>query len=170
VDVQAQLGEIRSAVESARSMPMSSSAVVNRAELLAMLDGLRDGLAQAFTDAERVRSSRDDVVDEGRQAARRLLDDAHTERERLLSDTDVFRLAQRQADDLLADARTEAAELRKETDEYVDAKLANFEIALERILEAVRRGRERLAGRTVMDSLTQEEADKITLPEHFEND
>ena len=63
----------------------------------------------------------------------------------------------------------EADELRKETDDYVDAKLANFEITLERTTEAVKRGRERLAGRSAFDALTSDEVDKIILPEHLEN-
>jgi hypothetical protein len=35
-------------------------------------------------------------------------------------------------------------------------------------MEAVKRGRERLAGRSAMDSLTDEEVDKITLPDHLD--
>lgn len=170
MDVQGKLAEIRGAIEGARSMPMSSSAVINRAELLGMLDELGNVVNQAFSESEQVKASRDDVVDEGRRAADQIVHDAMNERERLLSDTEVFRLAKRQADEVLAEARSEAEELRKETDEYVDAKLANFEITLERTMEAVKRGRERLAGHTVMDTLTTEEADKILLSEHFDAD
>jgi hypothetical protein len=67
---------------------------------------------------------------------------------------------------MLTEAKTEAEALRAETDEYVDAKLANFEITLERTLEAVRRGRQRLTG-GVFGTLTPEEADKIILPDHL---
>jgi hypothetical protein len=69
---------------------------------------------------------------------------------------------------VLEQAHAETEGLRHETDDYVDEKLANFEITLERTIEAVRRGRERLAGRTAFSSLTPEEADKIVLPEHLE--
>ena len=77
-------------------------------------------------------------------------------------------MAKREADKLVARLAREADELRKETDEYVDAKLANFEITLARTMEAVRRGRERLAGRTELHGLTDDEVDKIQLPEHLE--
>ncbi|HET6625472.1 MAG TPA: hypothetical protein VFG63_03710 [Nocardioidaceae bacterium] len=168
MDVHAQLAEVRRLVEQARSMPMSASAVVNRAELLQLLDELRDGLSAAFSDAQQVVSDRDAVVDEGRVQADQIVQDAHNERERIVSDTEVFRVAKRRADEVLESARTEADELRKETDDYVDGKLANFEITLERTMEAVKRGRERLAGRSALDSLTADEADKIKLPEHLE--
>jgi vacuolar-type H+-ATPase subunit H len=168
VDVHAKLAEIRQVVEEARSMPMSASAVVNRAELLALVDELQAAIATAFSDAERVIADRDAVVDDGRKEAEQILSDARNEREHIISDTEVFRVAKREADEALAHARAESEELRKETDEYVDAKLANFEITLERTMEAVKRGRERLAGRIALDDLTDDEVDKIILPEHLE--
>jgi cell division septum initiation protein DivIVA len=168
VDVHGKLAEIRQVVEQARSMPMSASAVVNRGELLGKLDELAAALDAAFSDAQRVMGDRDAVVEEGRQEADQIIADARNERERILSDTEVYRLAKREADELLERSRSEAEELRKETDDYVDAKLANFEITLERTMEAVKRGRERLAGRSALDSLTADEVDKIKLPEHLE--
>ncbi|HSE70783.1 MAG TPA: hypothetical protein VLA97_08505 [Nocardioidaceae bacterium] len=168
MDVHAKLAEVRRVVEDARSMPMSASVMVNRAEMLGLLDELQKELSAAFSQADQVLAERDGVVDEGRRQADQILADARYEREAIVSDTEVYRVAQRQADQVLAEARREAEELRAETDEYVDAKLANFEITLERTMEAVKRGRERLAGRSVLDTLTEDEADKIKLPEHLE--
>ena len=149
-------------------MPMSASAVVNRAEMLELLDELGAEMDHALSEADRIRNERDEVVDEGRREAEHIIADARNERDHLVSDTEVFRLAQRRADEVVAEARNEADGLRKETDDYVDGKLANFEITLERTIEAVRRGRERLAGRSALDSLTEDEVDRIKLPEHLE--
>jgi len=168
VDVHEKLAELRQLVEQARSMPMSASAVVNRGELLELIDQLSSALETAFTESQRVVAEREEVVDEGRRAAEQIVADARNEREKIISDTDVYRVAKREADQIVERARAEADELRKETDDYVDAKLANFEITLERTLDAVKRGRERLLG-GLMNSLTPEEADKIVLPEHLED-
>jgi cell division septum initiation protein DivIVA len=169
VDVHAKLAELRRMVEEARSMPMSASAVVNRSELLGLIDEVSSALDTAFTDSQKVIDERDSVVDEGRKEAQQIVADARSEREAIISDTDVYRVAKREADQLREQARAEADELRKETDDYVDAKLANFEITLERTTEAVKRGRERLAGRSAFDALTSDEVDKIKLPEHLDN-
>ena len=169
VDVHEKLAELRRVVEQARSMPMSASAVVNRGEVLELIDQLSGALETAFTESQRVVSEREDVVEEGRREAEQIVADAHNERERIISDTDVYRVAKREADQIVERARAEADALRKETDDYVDAKLANFEITLERTTEAVKRGRERLAGRSAFDDLTSDEVDKIKLPEHLEN-
>jgi cell division septum initiation protein DivIVA len=169
VDVHAKLAEMRRVVEQARSMPMSASAVVNRSELLDMIDEVSGALEAAFTESQRVVADRESAVEEGRKEAEQIVSDAQNERERIISDTDVYRVAKREADHIIEEARAEADELRKETDDYVDAKLANFEITLERTTEAVKRGRERLAGRSAFDGLTSDEVDKIKLPEHLEN-
>lgn len=149
-------------------MPMSASAVVNRGDVLQMLDELESALDGAFGDAQRVMGDREAVVQEGRGEAERIIEDARSERDRLVSDTEVFRVAKRRADEVLEEARREADEIRQEADNYIDGKLANFEISLERTMEAVRRGRERLAGRSALDSLTEDETSKIKLPEHLE--
>ena len=169
MDVHAKLIELRQVVEQARSMPMSASAVVNRGELLEKIDEVSGALEAAFTESQRVIADRDEVVAEGRREAEQIVNDARNEREKIISDTDVYRVAKREADHVVEQARAEADELRKETDDYVDAKLANFEITLERTTEAVKRGRERLAGRSAFDALTSDEVDKIKLPEHLEN-
>ncbi|GAB2751279.1 hypothetical protein [Nocardioides pakistanensis] len=168
MDVRVKLAEIRQAIEQARSMPMSASAVVNRAELLDLLRELETELDRALESARKIERDRDDVIADGRREAEHIVADARNERDRLVSDTEVFRLANVRAEELLADARAEADGLRKETDDYVDGKLANFEITLERTMEAVKRGRERLAGRSALDSLTEDEVDRIKLPEHLE--
>lgn len=149
-------------------MPMSASAVVNRAEMLEMLEELAAGLDQALSEADKVQHQRQGVVDEGRREAEQIIADARNEQDHMVSDSEVYRIARRRADEVLAEAQADADGLRKETDDYVDGKLANFEITLERTMEAVRRGRERLAGRSALDSLTEDEVNSIKLPEHLE--
>lgn len=169
MDVHAKLAEIRQVVEQARSMPMSASAVVNRGELLGMLDELRGALDAAFSESARVVAESDSYLDEGRRRADEMRLAAESERDRIVSDTEVYRVARHQADEMISKARQEADELIRETDEYVDAKLANFEITLERTMDAVKRGRDRLAGRTDLHALGDDtDVAGIQLPEHLE--
>jgi len=58
----------------------------------------------------------------------------------------VARRSQAEADRILAEARQEAEEIRAEADDYVDSKLANFEVVLTKTLGSVGRGREKLLG------------------------
>lgn len=168
MDVHEQLARIRSAVDSARAMPMSASAVINRAELLSQIDALAAELPRAFAEAHRVTSDREGVVAEGRTEAERIVAEGHAERNRLMSEAEVYRVGLAEVHRYRDEATQEIEALRRETDEYVDSRLANFEITLNKTLEAVARGRERLKGRSELDALGRDEVDEIGLPREFE--
>jgi cell division septum initiation protein DivIVA len=167
VDVQVKLAELQGMVEQSRARGRSGSAVVDRGALLKLVDELSAAVHSAVAEAKAVEAHRDEVVAEGRREAQRVLDEAQRERDKLVSDTNVYRVAKRQAETVVEKAHQEAEALRAETDRYVDAKLANFEITLLRTTEAVKRGRERLAGRTDVAALTPD-TDQPPLPEHLQ--
>ncbi|MFJ3897697.1 ATP synthase F0 subunit B [Streptomyces sp. NPDC090083] len=146
MDVQKKLDEIVSSVSSARSMPMSASCVVNRAELLTLLEEVRAALPDSLAEAQELIGGRHEMVEQARQEADRIIQTAHAERGSLISDTEVARRSQNEADRILAEARQEAEEIRAEADDYVDSKLANFEVVLTKTLGSVGRGREKLLG------------------------
>jgi cell division septum initiation protein DivIVA len=146
VDVQKKLDEIVAAVSSARAMPMSASCVVNRAELLAQLEEVRAALPGSLAQAQELIGDREQMVEQARQEAERIIQTAHAERGSLISDTEVARRSQNEADRIIAEARQEAEEIRAEADDYVDSKLANFEVVLTKTLGSVGRGREKLLG------------------------
>ncbi|MGW5971503.1 cell division initiation protein [Streptomyces sp. NPDC055186] len=146
MDVQKKLDEIVAAVSGARSMPMSASCVINRAELLSMLEEVRAALPDSLAQAQELIGDREQMVEQARQEAERIIEGAHAERGSLISGTEVARRSQSEADRILAEARREAEEVRAEADDYVDSKLANFEVVLTKTLGSVGRGREKLLG------------------------
>ncbi|WP_327164414.1 cell division initiation protein [Streptomyces zaomyceticus] len=147
MDVQKKLDEIVATVQGARSMPMSASCVVNRAELLALLEEVREALPGSLAQAQELIGGREHMVEQARQEAERIIEAAHAERGSIVSDTQVARLSQEEADRILSEARREAEEVRAEADDYVDSKLANFEVVLNKTIGSVDRGREKLLGR-----------------------
>jgi cell division septum initiation protein DivIVA len=153
VDVHDKLADLADLIENARAMPMSASCIVNRAEVLDVIDEIRDLLPAEFRHAERLLEERAAVIAEGRAEAERLIASAKTERDKLVERTTVMREAQVKAEAMRSQTLQEAAALRKEVDDYVDTKLANFEVVLDKTLTAVQRGREKLRGRDDMDHL-----------------
>ncbi|MFI2673422.1 cell division initiation protein [Streptomyces albidoflavus] len=146
MDVQKKLDEIVDTVGSARSMPMSASCVINRAELLALLEEVRDALPGSLAQAQELIGDREQLVEQARQEAERIIQSAHAERGTLVSGTAVAQRSQDEADRILAEARAEAEEIRAQADDYVDSKLANFEVVLTKTIGSVGRGREKLLG------------------------
>src|SRR6188472_1266009 len=140
-------------VENARSMPMSASAVVNRREVLDLITRLEQAVPGAFADQDKVFAERDELLARAHEEAAEIVAVARREGELLVGETGVFKVAKHEADAERARAAAEAEALRRETDDYVDTRLATFEITLTKTLEAVSRGRARLQGRTHFDAL-----------------
>jgi len=168
-DLPDRIAALRAAIEQARAMPMSASAVINRAEVLELVDAVSTAADGAFTEAAGVVGDRRAVVDAGHAEAAEILRKAQVESDRLVGDSHVYQVAQTRAAEIEESARREAEELRAETDKYVEDKLANFEVVLDRTLDVVRRGRAR-----INDGLVHglggdlDEADHAPLPEHLE--
>jgi hypothetical protein len=74
----------------------------------------------------------------------------------MLEQTGIHTEATREAERLLAEARSAADAMRVEVEDYVDTKLANFEIVLSKTLSAVERGRQKLSGRHELDVLSEQ--------------
>ena len=159
MDVHDKLDELTAVVEGARSMPMSASCVVNRGEVLALLEELRGLLPEEFRHAQMLLADRESVVDEGRREAQRLLVRAEEERLTLTSQTEVVREARLEAERIRAEAVADAQTMRSEAEDYVDTKLANFEVVLDKTLAAVHRGRDKLSGRSPRVDLSGEPDD-----------
>ncbi len=153
MDVSPKLDELIALVESARSMPMSASCVVNRAEVVARLEEVKNLLPEEMNRARQILSDRDAVLEESRREAERVISGAREERGALIADTDVAREAYAEAERILTAARLEAERIRSEADDYVDQKLANFEVVLNKTLAAVGRGRDKMRGRRATDEL-----------------
>lgn len=147
MDVHAKLDELTSLVTEARSMPMSASCIVNRSEILALLDEVRELLPEELHHAEAVLEEREAVLDDGRREAEALVEAARLEQSRLVAEEEVVLEAHRQAGEIVAEAEALSARMRTETDDYVDGKLATFEVALGKTLAAVTRGRDKLRER-----------------------
>ena len=151
--MQDKLTEIMAMVEGARSMPMSASCVVNRSDLLALLVDLETLLPASFLQAQEVLGDKQGVVEEGRREAGLILAAAQDERRRLIEATDVYQASALEAEQLVEAANNSADAMRVEVEDYVDAKLANFEIVLNKTLSAVERGRQKLSGRHELEEL-----------------
>ena len=167
-DVQAKLAEITDMVESAKSMPLSASCVVNRADLLARLGELAELLPAQLSEAQALLKAKGDVIEEGRAEAAQIVADGRTEAARLVSRTEVMQTAVREADRVRTEAEENATRMRVEVEDYVDTKLANFEVVLQKTIAAVERGREKLRGRHELEQLRElsdEDAEAAPLPE-----
>ena len=151
MDVDQKLEELSVMIEEAKAVPLSASCMVNRAAVLDLIDDIRDALPNSLSDAHEVLSEREAVVAEGRREADRLIAQAREEQMRMLSQHEVYLVAVAESEALRAETQDEVTRMRHETDDYIDARLATFEITLHKTLAAVERGRDKLRGQSDLE-------------------
>ena len=157
VEVDGLLDTLERIAGEARAMPLSSSVMVNRNELLALLRQLRSAIPEELERARWVMRDEEAIREHARTDAAAILEDAQEEHERLVAEQQVVLAAQEEADRIVDAAHDTARQMRLEAEDYVDAKLANFEVVLNKTLAAVERGRERLRGRLDVDELAEDD-------------
>jgi len=136
-------------VNEARAVPLSASCVVHRGELLGILEEINQALPQKLL------ANREGIIEEGRQSAEQLIAHAREEVARMVEQTAIVAAAREESARLIDEAHAKVEKEREEVDAYIDSRLATLEVILNKTLEAVNRGRERLAGASDKDVLSQ---------------
>ena len=147
-------------VEAARGVPLSASFVLHRGEFLELLDEIKDGLPRDLEYAQQVLAQRDEIIEAGQQNADSLIAGAREEVSRLIEQTAIVKAAREESKRILAEGREIAADERVEVEQYIDSRLATLEVILNKTMDAVTRGREKLAGADERDVLSQLADDK----------
>jgi len=153
LDISARLQQIEELVRAAQRVPLSSSALVNREEILEILEAARAELPEEIKQARWVVKDREELLAKARRDAESIVAKAEAERAWMVSEQEVVRSAGEESERILGEAREQARQIRLEAEDYVDAKLAQYDIALEKVgaeldksLKQVRRGRDKLRG------------------------
>jgi len=146
-------------VEEARGVPLSASCVVHRGEMLEILEGARDFLPADLEGAESIIADKDRIIEEGRLSAESMIAAAREDVARMVEQTSIVQAARDEAQRILNEAREIAEDERREVEAYIDGRLATLEVILNKTMDAVARGRERLEGADDKDILSQLNAD-----------
>ena len=144
VDFEGLLLEVREIVERARTMPMSSSVLVNREELLEIIDDALDAYPEELRQARRLLRDRGDFLARAQRDADDLVEQARVQASRMVERAEIVREAKRRAQALVDSGVEDARRIRHEAEDFVDQRLAAFEVVLNRTLSAVHKGREQL--------------------------
>ena len=160
MDVETCIGQLEQLLADARSVPLSGSVMVPRRDLETALRDLRAALPEELRQSRWIIKEREELLRQAAREAEQISADAVAEQQRLVQEAEILRVAEREAERIVEDARETARVLRLESEDYVDAKLAGFEVVLNRTLRTVAAGRERLRGRLATDQLATGNGDQ----------
>lgn len=139
------LDELEAIVQDASRVPMRRGrAVVDRADLLVMLDELRNSLPGELSEAESIRRECAAVVAAAEEEARRIVEDAHERAETSVVDTELYRRSQRRAGETIDRAERYAREIEGGSEVYRDRVMGQLESWFEDSLVSVGESRQEL--------------------------
>lgn len=160
-DVGELLDRLLAIIEAARPVPLSASSMINKEEVLELLHEAADGLPDELRAARWLLKEREEFLQKVRREGDEILEMARAQAERMVQRTEVVKAAEAKAHSIVADAEADARRMRHEVEDWCDQKLGSFEIALEKTLNAVAAGRDRLQGdvlERIAEQPTAEEA------------
>jgi len=151
VEVPPRLGEILDlvdelilAVEGARTVPLSSNVMIDRARLIDMLYRLREVLPDELRAARWMVRERESFVARTNETAREMLERARQRSDELIGESYIVKEAVEEANALVRRAEGEATRIRLEAEDYSEKTLGETESVLADLLTEVRRSRAEL--------------------------
>ncbi len=147
------LDELESVVRDASGVPMGKGrAVVDRADLLVMVDELRGSLPEELSEAEAIRRECAAIVAAAEEEARRIVGDAHERAEAKVLDTELYRLSHRRAAEIVDRAERYAREIQGGSEVYQDRVMGQLESWFQDSLVSVGESRRELGSSPVRRS------------------
>jgi F0F1-type ATP synthase membrane subunit b/b' len=150
--VQARLGDsevlLRRAVDiiaTAPSVPLSSTPRIDRDEIIELLEDALARLPEEIRQARWMLKERQEFLDKTKREADEIVTAARQQAERMVQRTEVVRAAELRARQVVEAAEEESRRQRNETEDFLDQRLASFEILIDRLQKTVHNGRQRLS-------------------------
>lgn len=153
--VIAALDQIEDLVESARSIPLSASIMVNKAEILDLLDQAREALPEDLVAADAVVADADAVLVRADSAAEQAIAEANTRA------SSTLEAANAKADQIVSAAREEAERTTSRADAEAEATLAQARADAEAALADAQAQADRLVSTENIVRMAEDRAREI---------
>ena len=154
IGIESILHQLLDLIHAAKSMPLSSSVMVSRDEVVSLLQAALEALPEELRQARWLLREREEFMAERSREAEALMEEVRAQAEHMVQRTEIVRQANSVAQRILDDANEEARTLRHQAEDFVDQKLAGMEIVLDRLTRSVLAGRARLAAPLVEAAAT----------------
>src|SRR5829696_8064529 len=137
MDVLVLIDKLDDLVHNAKAVPLTDQVRIDREEIYDILDQMRATIPEEIKQARWIVKERQEMLAEAKREADRLINEAREQAVRDASQTEIVKIAERQA-----------RETKLEMEDWADGILSTLEVNLDKFLGAVKRGRERLQERS----------------------
>ena len=129
-------------IQDARSMPLGADrCIVERNKVLDLLDEISNQLPGELKQARTIVESRGEVINNAKREAENILKQAQAQARQMVSDSEICRQAQVEANNMVLTAQNKIKELKGVTNDYVDDALRRTEESIAEALCEIRESR-----------------------------
>ena len=135
------LSRLEEKLKTARKLPLSEQCVVDRMELLLLLDNARKSLPDDLRRAQWLLEQNHNLIAETRKEAEKIMRDAEQEIAKMVDEHEITQAAQEEAQRIMEEAGMQSRQIHDEAMAYVNNLLQDLESQLTEMLVYVRKNK-----------------------------
>ncbi len=144
MDLLSLIDEVEDIVEAGNSVPLTNKVMINREEILDIIQEIRIKLPDEIKQAAWIKEERQRIIDEAQKTAESMLSEAETKLEALIDREEVYRQAVIKAEEVLKKAELSSEEIMNGAMEYADELLYEAQEHFKDIIQILNENRKEL--------------------------
>ena len=129
-DLISNINDMIETLRSASGVPFSSNCAVDRNEMIASLEELKNHLPASIAQSNDIVVRAQEIITTAREKSKKIIDDANRQYASKVNDHEITRGARDEAENIIMAAEAQADELRKQAHIYVKQLLQSANITL----------------------------------------
>ncbi len=142
MDILNLLERIEDIIEDSSKFPLSSKVMIDKEEILEVINEIRLKLPDEINRASWVAKERQRILSEAQGEADELIHKVQAQQKHLIEENEITRLAQKQANQLLHEAEEKANEMKEGAYNYSDEILSKLQDRIREINQIIEDNRE----------------------------
>jgi len=140
MDILHLVDRLEELLNESKSLPLTRKVLVDEGMLLDLIDQMRLSIPEEIKSSQQVLNQKDRIIAQAHEEARRTIELAQQQSEKLVEKDMISQRAETYAEDIKLRAKEETKQIMKEADEYAIDSLEHLEVELTKILTQVRNG------------------------------
>ena len=135
------LDQLEDIIEGSKTVPLVGKAMVDKDELLDIIQELRLKMPDDLKQAKWIKGERQRILLEAQKEATTIIKSAEDKIISMINESEITKKANEAAEEIIKNANARAKEIRNATKQYIDDALQESEMILERTLSTLRDNR-----------------------------
>ncbi len=144
MDVLRYVDDLEDIIETSSSIPLTGKIMVEKDEIMDLLESLRRDLPLELTEATQIRKDKDLIIKDAHKEGDQIIQAAKSQAERLINEDELVRQANQRAQELMDNANAESTQIRQGARDYADELLEKTQVQLSDVIKMLNENRQEL--------------------------